>query len=624
MCGIAGYWLREGKAELPRLRAMCDAIRHRGPDDEGFHVDGGCAIGMRRLSIIDLATGHQPISNEDGTVWVVFNGEIYNYQELRQELLEQGHRFATNSDTETLIHLYEQEGEAGITRLRGMFAYAIWDSRRRRLLLARDRFGKKPLYYAALPEGFFFASELKSLLAAGVPPDVDTDALKLYLHFGYIPDPRSPYHSVYKLPPGHWLVAGPGGIERQGRYWELPPPREDQGVGLDEEVVCREIREVFDESVRLRMIADVPLGAFLSGGIDSSLVVASMARQSKEPIKTFSIGFEERAYNELPAASILARRYGTDHHELVVRPDAVDLVRHLIGFLDEPFADSSAIPTYLVSQLAVEHVKVVLSGDGGDELFGGYETFFTVDRRRWADALPQALRRGISAVADSLPNGAYGKNFLRTMSRPTALERYFEEIAFSSHSLRHQVLEKEWWLHADAAFLRRTFGSAILPDTADCLSQAMHFEATAKLAGDILVKVDRMSMANSLEVRCPLLDHRLAEVAMTIPNSWKTRDGKGKRILLKALGDRLPPELLDRPRQGFGVPLPIWFRGPLRELLWDHLTSSSFCGRGIVSAPQVRAMLEEHDRGRRDNATFLWLLLVLELWLTQGRVGAQT
>ena len=622
MCGIAGYWLREGKAELPRLRAMCDAIRHRGPDDEGFRVDGGCAIGMRRLSIIDLATGHQPISNEDGTVWVVFNGEIYNYQELRQELLEQGHRFATNSDTETLIHLYEQEGEAGITRLRGMFAYAIWDSRQRRLLLARDRFGKKPLYYAALPEGFFFASELKSLLAAGVPAEVDTEALKLYLHFGYIPDPRSSYRSVYKLLPGHWLVAGPGGIERQGRYWELPPPREDQGADLDQEAVCREIREVFDESVRLRMIADVPLGAFLSGGIDSSLVVASMARQSKEPIKTFSIGFEERAYNELPAASILARRYGTDHHELVVRPDAVDLVTHLIGFLDEPFADSSAIPTYLVSQLAVEHVKVVLSGDGGDELFGGYQSFFSVDRRRWADALPQALRRGISTVADWLPYGAYGKNFLRTMSRPTALERYFEEVASSSHFLRHQVLEKEWWLHADAAFLRRTFGSAILPDTADCLSQAMHFEATAKLAGDILVKVDRMSMANSLEVRCPLLDQRLAEVAMAIPNSWKIRDGKGKWILLKALGDRLPPELLDRPKQGFGVPLPIWFRGPLRELLWDHLTSSSFSGRGIVSAPQVRAMLEEHDRGRRDNAPFLWLLLVLELWLTQGRVGA--
>jgi asparagine synthase (glutamine-hydrolysing) len=614
MCGIAGYVSAAAPAAQEIVRQMCNQIRHRGPDDEGFHVDGQCAIGMRRLSIIDIAGGHQPISNEDGTVWVVFNGEIYDYRDLRGELIAKGHRFTTNSDTETLVHLYEEDGIAGISKLRGMFAYAIWDERRRKLLLARDRFGKKPLYYTQIREGFYFGSELKCLRAAGVPMTMDAEAIRIYLQFGYIPDPWSAFAGIKKLPPGHWLTLDAGGKVEIGRYWETPPPAEE-GPARSEEDICAEIRQVFDDSVRMRMIADVPLGAFLSGGIDSSLVVASMAMQSRLPVRTFAMGFEEQAFNELPYARMVAQKYGTEHHEHIVRPDAVDLVPKLIRFFDEPFSDASAIPTYLVSRFASESVKVVLSGDGGDEFFGGYPSFFEADASRRYDAIPQWTRSMISGVADSLPYSARGKNFLHTISRRTPLERYFESVSFSFYSLRRRTLNPEWMLPGDADGIRAIFGDSILPDRYDAVSQAMHFEATAKLAGDILVKVDRMSMANSIEVRCPMLDHVLAETANRIPNRMKLQHGKGKLILLKALGDRLPPELLTRPKAGFGIPLGQWFRGPLRSMLWDSLTSKSFLDRGFTSSRGLTELLEEHDSGRRSNAYFLWILLVLHLWL---------
>ncbi len=592
---------------------MCAQIRHRGPDDEGVYVDGQCAIGMRRLSIIDLAGGHQPISNEDGSVWVVFNGEIYDYQDLRRELIAKGHRFATNSDTETLVHLYEEKGIEGISKLRGMFAYAIWDGRRRKLMLARDRFGKKPLYYTQIGEGFYFGSELKCLRAAGVPMSTDPEAIRIYLQFGYIPEPWSAFAGIQKLPPGHWLTLDSEGRIETGRYWEAPPPFEGE-TSQSEEEICGEIRRVFDESVRLRMIADVPLGAFLSGGIDSSLVVASMAMQSRLPVRTFAMGFEEQEFNELPYARMVAQKYGTEHHEQVVRPDAVDLVPKLIHFFDEPFADASAVPTYLVSKFASESVKVVLSGDGGDEFFGGYPSFFEADAGRRYDAIPQWARSILSGIAGALPYSARGKNRLHSISRPNPLERYFESISFSAYSLRRRTLNPEWMLPASANGLRAVFGDAILPDRYDAVSQAMHFEATAKLTADILVKVDRMSMANSIEVRCPLLDHVLAETANRIPNRMKLRNGKGKLILLKALGDRLPPELLTRPKAGFGIPFAKWFRGPLRPMLWDSLTSKRFLDRGFTSSGRMTEVLREHDSGRRDNSFFLWLLLILELW----------
>lgn len=613
MCGIAGYFVRDGEARQAVVQAMCDVIRHRGPDDEGFHVEGPCAIGMRRLSIIDLATGHQPISNEDGSVWVVFNGEIYDYKELRERLIAQGHRFRTHSDTEVLVHLYEQEGVEGLHRLRGMFAFCIWDAKARKMLLVRDRFGKKPLYYADLPGGLYFGSELKCLRAANVPLEIDNEALRLYFQFTNIPDPFSIYKSIRKLEPGCWLEYRENGTVRQGRYWRYPTPTAATSPGFDVDQTCREIREKFDESVRIRMIADVPLGAFLSGGIDSSSVVASMAIQSSEPVKTFSIGFEEAAFNELPFAAAVAKRYNTEHHEIVVKPDAVELTEKLVRQFDEPFADSSAIPTYIVSQFAAQHVKVSLSGDGGDELFGGYESFQIVQGLEKYDAIPQSLRRVMSAVADRLPYSTRGKNYLHMISRPSATQRYFESN-YAPTLMRRELLEPDWMLPGDMAYLERVFASNLLPNGADTLSQALYYEATAKLSGDMLVKVDRMSMAVSLEVRSPMLDHELADVAATVPHEWKIRNGQGKHILIRALGDRLPSELLNRPKMGFALPLAQWLRGPLREMLWDHLASPRFLNRGIVSPDFVRHMLNEHQTGRRDNRGWLWALLVLEMW----------
>jgi asparagine synthase (glutamine-hydrolysing) len=478
----------------------------------------------------------------------------------------------------------------------------------------RDRFGKKPLYVAALPKGLYFASEMQCLQAAGVPLEPDQEALRLYFQFLYVPDPLTAFRAVRKLPPGSYLMYEPDtGRVEEGRYWRLPVPVEKAPTPVNEETLCAELRRKFDEAVKIRMIADVPLGAFLSGGMDSSSVVASMALQSAEPVKTFSIGFEEQGFNELPYARMVAQKYRTEHHELVMRPDAVSLVEKLVQHFGEPFGDSSAIPTYLVSEFAGQHVKVVLTGDGGDELFGGYESFFAIETNRRWDRVPGVARRGIGFLADWLPYSAWGKNYLRMVSRPDALTRYFENN-YSPYFMRQRLLTPEWMLPGDAAFLTETFRDCLAPNGADVMTQALYFEATAKLTGDMLVKVDRMSMANSIEVRCPMLDHELAELAQDIPHDWKVREGRGKYILIRALGSRLPAGLLDRPKMGFGVPLGEWFRGPLREMLWSHLAGRAFLERGIVSPRFVKTLLEEHQSGRRDNGLWLWALLMLELW----------
>jgi len=615
MCGIAGFVLLDQKAQPSLIRAMCDEIRHRGPDDEGFHVDGGCAIGMRRLSIIDLATGHQPISNEDGSVWIVFNGEIYQYRELREELIARGHRFKTASDTETLIHLYEEEGPEGLRRLRGMFAYAIWDAREQRLFLARDRFGKKPLYYAIIPGGIYFASEISSLRQAGVALEPDREALRLYFEFNYIPDPFTAYRAIRRLPAGSWLTWQRGTV-RQGRYWQPPAPVANAPTGLTRADAAARVREKLDEAVRIRMIADVPLGAFLSGGLDSSSVVASMALQSPDPVKTFSIGFRDSKHSELPYAALVAERYRTEHHEIVVEPDSIGIIQKFVKHFGEPFADSSAIPTFLVSEFAARYVKVALSGDGGDELFGGYTSFRKVQELSTWDRVPQPLRKLASWLSARLPYAAYGKNYLHMIGRPNGLERYFA-FNYAPYHMRSRLLRPDWMMPAEAGFIARMMPDCLLPEDAGTLSQVMYFETTANLVSQMLVKVDRMSMANSLEVRCPLLDHELAELAATIPHAWKIENGQGKRILMDAVGDRLPRELFDHPKTGFDIPLVDWFRGSLREFLRDHLTDPRFLARDIVAPGFLREMLDEHESGRRDNSHWLWSILVLALWFQE-------
>jgi asparagine synthase (glutamine-hydrolysing) len=612
MCGIAGFTRKEGKADQGLVRAMCDVIRHRGPDDAGYFTDGPTAIGMRRLSIIDLSTGHQPMSNEDGSIRVVFNGEIYNFAELRDWLHQRGHRFKTASDTEALVHLYEEEGPAGVQRLRGMFAYAIWDARKQSLLLVRDRLGKKPVYYAACEDGFYFGSELKCLRVAGVPLEIDEQALRLYFQFSWIPDPWTIFKAARKLPPGCWLEVDAGGAHRIERYWNFPEACPAAAENVSEPELRAQIRQKLDESVRIRMVADVALGAFLSGGIDSSAVVASMALQSDAPVKTFSIGFEEAVYNELDYARLVAERYGTEHHEVVVRPNAIDLVDKLVRQFDEPFADSSAIPTYIVSEFAARHVKVALSGDGGDELFGGYDILHQLPRLESYGGIPAPARGALGLFSSLLPYSAKGKNLLHMMSRNSAMERYFESN-YAPYQMRRRLVNSAWMLDQDYDY------PASMPDCfprgdADLLTSVLYFEATCKLAGDMLVKVDRMSMLASLEVRCPLLDQELAALSARIPNAWKVRDGRGKAILIDSVADRLPPELLNRPKMGFAVPLSPWMRGPLREMMWDHLTGAAFLDRGLVNAGFVRDMLEEHQSGRRDNRTWLWALLVLEMW----------
>lgn len=616
MCGIAGFYLLRDHADPGVVRKMCEAMRHRGPDDEGVFVSGGCGIGMRRLSIIDLAGGHQPISNEDGSIWIVFNGEIYNFEELTGFLRSRGHVFRTHSDTETLIHLYEEEGVEGLKRLRGMFAFAIWDGKRRELLLARDRFGKKPLYYTAGPQGLFFASEIKCLRAAGLPLTPDREALRWYFQLQYIPEPLTAFQGVRKLEPGGWMVYRADGSTTQGRYWELPVPTTAPDT-VSEEDLCDKVRTLFDESVRMRMIADVPLGAFLSGGIDSSLVVASMARQSSAPVKTFSIGFAEQEANELPWAKLVAEAYKTEHHEVVLKPDVADLTSRVVWLLDEPMGDTAVIPTFLVSEVARQHVKVALSGDGGDELFGGYTSFQSMQDLAWADRVPSVLRRLTGSIAKALPYAARGKNYLSMISRLSSLERYWE-FNYAPRATLQRLLNSEWLLDLDERGLRSgPLGKFCLPPGTDVVTQAMYFETAANLISGMLVKSDRMSMGASLEVRSPLLDHKLAELAIPLAHRWKMRDGRSKYILIRALGDRLPPALLTRKKMGFAFPLDVWFRGALRPMLRDHLQSRSFAERGIASPQAIEAMIAEHELGRRDNSSRLWSLLILELWFRQ-------
>ncbi len=621
MCGIAGYF-RAGRsgtssplAEHRLIEQMCDVITHRGPDDAGYHVEGGLAIGMRRLSIIDVATGHQPISNEDGSVWIVFNGEIYNFAELRATLVARGHSFKTHSDTETIVHLYEEEGEQCVERLRGMFGFAIWDRRQNKLFIARDRTGKKPLHYTMTGGAFVFGSEIKSLLQfPGLERNPNLEAISDYLTFGYVPDPATAFQGIHKLPPGHTLTFQDGRITTHC-YWDFNYEGNAQAPEQPENYYVERLRELIDEAVRVRLVSEVPLGAFLSGGVDSSTVVAMMARATEQPVKTFSIGFSEANFDELKYARLTAERYKTDHHEFIVTPDVCRLVEEIVWHHDEPFADASSIPTYVVSKLAREHVTVVLSGDGGDELFGGYERYLIHQGRNGFEQIPRWFRRGVMLpLSRILPRAAYGKQFLRNVSLDGGA-RFVDSLSYFGDTAKRNLLAGSMQKRLNGRNSSAAFEQIFdIPVSTSQIDRLLYLDSKTYLPGDILTKVDRMSMAHSIEARVPLLDSKLIEFVQTIPASLKLRGKTTKHILKLAMSDLIPGEIINRPKMGFGVPLKKWLNNELREMLHDTLTDQRARERGLLNPRAVRDLLNEHGRGRRDNSLHLWGLLTLELW----------
>jgi asparagine synthase (glutamine-hydrolysing) len=621
MCGIAGFVNLDGSppraAQAAVLERMCHVITHRGPDDQGTMLtDDGAALGMRRLAIIDVAGGQQPLSGCDDAISIVFNGEIYNFQELKRELEGRGHRFHTHSDTETIVHAYEEYGDDCVEHLRGMFAFAIWDARQRELFIARDRVGKKPLYYTLTARGtLVFGSELKALLEhPEVTREVNPEALDSYLTFGYVPDPLSIFRGIYKLPPGHYLKFDAQGRTALTQYWDFR--YEPIAEVRDEREYVAELRTLLDESVKVRLISEVPLGAFLSGGIDSCTVVGLMARHTSRPVKTFSIGFHEDSYDELKYARLAAKHFGTDHHEFVVTPDICRIVDELVWHLDEPFADPSAIPTYMVAKLAREHVTVALSGDGGDELFAGYTRYVT-DRKRIGFAyLPRALRHGVmQPLSRRLPHRAWGRNFLHNVALDP-VERYIDSVS-SFTSLSRAALYSAGFraqLHERNLTAARFRHYAARVATNDPLDVMLYLDSKTYLPGDILTKVDRMSMAVSLEARAPLLDHKLIEFVTRIPTALKLRGLETKYILKEAVRGLVPAEILARPKQGFGMPLQQWINSELRDYIRDVLTERRTRGRGYFNAGYVDLLFDEHHRQRRDHSTQLWTLFMLELW----------
>ncbi len=611
MCGIAGIVSLDGEpVSLGELEQMTAVMVHRGPDEDGFYLGRGVGLAMRRLSIIDLKTGSQPVRNEDGSVWLVFNGEIYNFKELRAELEKRGHSFYTAADTETIVHLYEEYGSDCVHKLRGMFAFALWDEGRRQLLLGRDRLGIKPLYYAEAGGRLIFASELKALLQL---PEVERKlnwrGVNHLFTFLVTPLAESIIAGVRKLEPGHVLIASPGKRLVVESYWDV---RFQPDYGRSEEYFAERLREILEESVRLHMVSDVPLGAFLSGGIDSSSVVAAMARLASGPVKTFSIGFPEGDYNELGYARLVAERFGTEHHELVLEPNVLEIIDEMVWYLDEPFGDSSAIPTYMVSKLAAEHVKVVLSGDGGDELFAGYQKYLVEKRERRYRFLPSPARRALGALAAALPKGVRGRNFLRHISL-SGWERYLDSVTLFRREERRRLFRPEVFELMSGYDPWRVELECLEGARGDWLSALEYLDLKSYLPLDILTKVDRMSMAHSIEARVPLLDHVLVEFAATIPPDLRLRHGTTKYIFKLAMKGLLPDVTIDRPKQGFAVPLGRWFRGRLSSFVRELLLSEESRKRGIFNPDHIERLLARREKDRELDLE-LWTLISFELW----------
>lgn len=619
MCGIAGIFDPSGRPDPERseiLTRMTRTLVHRGPDDEGYLVEGSVGLGFRRLSIIDLSSGHQPLSNEDGNVWIAFNGEIYNYLDLKSRLEAKGHVFRTQSDTETIVHAYEEWGTACLDELRGMFAFAIWDRRQQRLFLARDRLGKKPLYYAVVNGTFIFGSEIKALLAfPGLDRSLDLQAVSDYLSLLYIPSPKSIFRQVRKLPAGHYLLAGRQGIQVR-RYWDV-----SFAPGRDTPRPAERLAELLRESVVARLRSDVPLGAFLSGGLDSSAVVGLMAGALVSPVVTSSIGFPDDAFNELEYAGQLARHCHTDHHEHMVTPDAMSVLDKLVWHYDEPFGDSSAVPTYYVSKLARTHVTVALSGDGGDENFAGYRRYYFDVRENKVRALvPGPLRRPFFGLigalypkADYLPQIFRGKAFLSNVAR-TPWGAYFHSVSGIHEEDKARLLTRDVQAalagYETAALFEELYRAADGPDS---LSRIQYIDFKTYLPDDILAKVDRASMANSLEVRCPLLDHHVVEYAASLSSRLKLNGMRTKLIFKEAMRGLLPDEIIERKKMGFAVPVGSWLRTDLSELIAEYVLGTSR-RHDLFAVDVVRKWCAEHQSGLRDRTTEMWGLLVFNMW----------
>lgn len=620
MCGITGFISKDPQAGVKSRQAllerMCSRIRHRGPDEQGTVVRDRAALGMRRLAIIDLKSGQQPIYNEDKTLAVVFNGEIYNFQTVRSELEARGHRFGTTSDTEVIVHAYEEFGTECVHKLRGMFAFAVWNFRDDSLFIARDRVGKKPLFYGRTNDGkFVFGSEIKTIFAhGGVSKEIDPAALDAYLTFGYVPEEFCIFKAISKLPPAHFLIYKNGDVSVT-KYWDF----QFGSTGSDQKEAdyASQLREKLREAVNIRLVSEVPLGAFLSGGIDSAAVVGMMSELSPAPVKTFSIGFNEDSFNELKFARLTAERFGTDHHEFIVTPDMMAAVDEIVWHFDEPFADSSALPTFMVSKLAKEFVTVALSGDGGDELFAGYTRYLTQQRRNGFSKLPRPLRIGLLRnLSKILPAGTYGRNYLYNVSHDTT-DRYIDSISHFNAPCRRALYDPEFFSSLNGEFVageRRYREIADRIPEQQVLDRLLYLDSKTYLPSDILTKVDRMSMANSLEVRSPLLDHELIEFVGKMPSRLKMNGNETKYIFKKAMAGLIPREILYREKQGFGVPIGEWIKNRLATRIIGDLRSESIAKRGIFNRSAIERLIDEHARGRRDHSHPLWLIWILELW----------
>ncbi len=624
MCGIAGklFFDLAHHVDPALLHAMNRVLAHRGPDDSGVFHDGAIGLAHRRLSIIDLSPGgHQPMASADGTLWITYNGEIYNFRELRAELEAEGVRFRSQSDTEVILALWQREGVASVRRLCGMFAFAMWDARERRLTLVRDRLGKKPLHYYVDDEKALFASEAKGIFVdPDVPAQADLEAIHHYLTYGYVLSPRSAFRGLRKVPPAHYVEIDAGGV-RVARYWQL---RYRPKLRLAEGEACEALLAKLREAVRRRLVADVPLGVFLSGGIDSSTVVALMSGLVSGPVKTFSIGFEEEKYNELPWARRIAERYHTDHHEFVVKPDAMAILPELVWHYDEPFADPAAIPTYYLAQLARQHVTVALNGDAGDENFAGYDRYWLHQMTTRWDAIPAPLKRAADVGVWALPRNGDPSGLPRRIrnfwadKNVEARRRYGRWLTLLTEPMKRELYTAEFGRAvADVDPMDSLLGAYALADTPDLVDATLGADVATYLPDDLLVKVDVATMAHGLEGRAPMVDHELMEFVAALPSSYKLRGAEKKYLLKRAVRDLVPAEILSRPKMGFGVPISAWFKGPLREMLHDTLFSHASLDRGLFAPRALRRLVDEHERGIGEHHPQLWGLLMLELWFAR-------